>query len=166
MFCFVQTVLKRKSFFFFFCKQVYAHCESDGTLCKIGRKRKCDSYVRLFINDKEVLKTVKKKNRDNYNPYVTFTTERIAKNATVRIEVWDISYAFWESDAIIQKTEGNVESFLNKPIRYGAQCHENKQNSLETMSFWRDEMLVNGATEFMRKRRYFYGKPYSMAPAA
>lgn len=138
-------------------------CQSDGSLCKIGRKRKCDSYIKLFVNDQEVLKTAKKKNRDSYNPYVTFTTDRIAKNATVRIEVWDSSYAFWESDALIQTTEGNVQSFLNEPLRVGAHCYENKQNSLETMSFWRDDAHVVGAQEFMKRRRYSYASASRMA---
>lgn len=110
-----------------------------------------------------MLKTPKKKNRDNYNPHVTFTTERIAKNSTVRIEVWDSSYAFWESDALIQTAAGNVDSFLNEPLREGAHCYENKQNSLETMSFWRDDLLVVGAADFMKKRRFSYVSASRMA---
>lgn len=86
-----------------------------------------------------MLKTVKEKNRSDYNPHVTFTTEKIAKDSIVRIEVWDKKAAFWESDALIQTTKGHVESFLNEPTRNGVQC-STIQNFLETMSFWRDEL--------------------------
>lgn len=84
--------------------------------------------------------STKRKNRDSYNPYVTFTTEAIEKDSIIRIETWDASAGFWESERLIQKTNGTVESFLNEPLRLGVKCPENKQNSLETMSFWRDEL--------------------------
>ena len=85
-----------------------------------------------------MVKTMKKI-RNGYNPHVSFTTVKIAKNSTIRIEIWDKSASFFDYDGIIQIAEGNVESFLNKPIRYGTVCPENKQNSIETMAFWRDE---------------------------
>lgn len=94
-----------------------------------------------------MLKTVKQKNHESYNPYITFTTERIPKNSTIRIEIWDKGAGFWKSDALIQRTEGNVESFLNKPLRNGGNCSEN-HNSIETMSFWSDEFI--GAEWYMR----------------
>lgn len=86
-----------------------------------------------------MVKSTKKKNRDSHNPHVTFTTEKIAKDSVIRIETWDASTGFWESDSLIQKTEGNVDDFLNEPLRKGVKCADSKQNSLETMAFWRDE---------------------------
>lgn len=123
---------------FFICQQVYAHCEADGTYCKFTKK-KCDAYVKLFINDKEMVKTTKRKNRDSHNPHVTFTTEKIPKNSIIRIETWDASTGFWETISLIQKTEGTIDDFLNEPLRKGVKCVDNKHNSLETMVFWRDE---------------------------
>lgn len=127
------------NYFLFLRAQVYAHCEADGTSCKFTKK-KCDSYVKLFINDKEMVKSVKRKNLDSHNPQVTFTSERIAKNSIIRIETWDASTGFWEQNSLIQKTEGNIEDFLNEPLRNGIKCADNKHNSLETMAFWRDEL--------------------------
>lgn len=123
---------------------MYAFCTALASSCTVIPFRECDPYIKIYLCDaqnvqcKEVLKTAPKTNRYKYNPRVTFTTEKISKDSTIQIEVWDDSPLF--GDALIQITNGNVESFLNEPLRNGVQCEKNLKNSLETMSFWSDEL--------------------------
>lgn len=77
--------------------------------------------------------------RGHYDPLITLTTEKITKNATVRIEIWDSSFGFWGTDALIQSEEGSIESLLNDPLREGVDCGNNYSNSIETMSLWQGE---------------------------
>lgn len=86
-----------------------------------------------------MIQTPTRVQRKNYDPRITYTTGKILKNSTtIKIEVWDASSEFFENDAIIQKTEGNIDSFLNEPIRKGTRFDEYLRNKIETMSFWRD----------------------------
>lgn len=121
---------------------VSTHCEADSKTCQLMRLLKCNSYIKLFVNNKPMLKSSTKLFRQSYDPLITLTTEKIAKNSTIRIEVWDSSYGFWDSDALIQSTEGNIQSFLNEPLREGADCGNSNRNSIETMLLWQDEYLI------------------------
>lgn len=77
--------------------------------------------------------------RGEYDPLITLATEKITKNATIRIEVWDSSFGFWGTDALIQRSESSVESLLSAPLREGADCGSGQSNSIETMLLWQNE---------------------------
>lgn len=112
---------------------VYTYCRADGKSCKFNAKNGCDSYVSIFIDDENVLKSPKELNKISYDANITFTSARISKTSTIRIEVWDTS-----SSTLILSTEGDVESFLKQPLREGEPVCKHS-NSIETISFWRDE---------------------------
>lgn len=80
--------------------------------------------------------------RGEYDPLITLATEKITKNATIRIEVWDSGFGFWGSDALIQSAESSVETLLNAPLLEGADCGGGHSNSIETMSLWQDEYQI------------------------
>lgn len=117
---------------------VFTYGEADGSTCKLFAPLGCDSYIKLFVNSKELFKSPTTKNAFVYDADITYTTGRISKNSTIEIEIRDASAAFWEYDALILKTKGNVDSFLNEPLRAGAEINH-RQNSIETVSFWQDE---------------------------
>ena len=116
---------------------VYTYCYADGKPCK--GKTGCNSYVKLYINGEEVLTTPQATNKISYDIDQTFTTSRISKDSTVKIEVWNAySGQFWGADTLLLSTEGNIESFLKEPLREGEKVCKDF-NSIETMSFWQDE---------------------------
>lgn len=114
-----------------------AHCDSHNNLC--------DPYVKLLINDKEVYKTRAKLNRHVFDDNVRFVSEIIPKSSKIKIEVWDDDsqeFLYWSEDDLIQREEGDIESFIKAPIRYGAH-NSDLRNSLEVAVFWRDEYKYN-----------------------
>lgn len=118
-------------------QSVYTYCRADGINCKYNTKYGCDSYITIFIDDDDVLKSPKELNKLSYDAKITYTTVKIPKiSTTIRIEVRDAS-----SGGLILSTEGNVDSFLSKPLREGDfSCKTMKKiNSMEIVSFWQDE---------------------------
>lgn len=73
-------------------------------------------------------------NKIRYDADITFTSARIAKSSKVRIEVRDTG-----SNALILVADGDVESFLKKHIHKGQRYNQKQANSIETVSFWRNE---------------------------
>lgn len=73
-----------------------------------------------------------------YEADITFTTLRIPKNSTIEIQIWDESSAFWEKTELILQSKGDVDSFLNEPLRKGVMIN-GKRNEIETISFWQNE---------------------------
>lgn len=112
---------------------VYTYCRADGKSCKFNANSGCDSVISLFIDDEDVLKSPKEINKIFYDANITFTSARISKTSTIRIEVRDGS-----SGELILSTEGDIESFLSKPLREGEPVCKHA-NSIETISFWRDD---------------------------
>lgn len=100
----------------------------------------CKPYVKLFVNDKLVKESTTKKHNTLHDANISFETAKILKNSTIlRLEIWDAGSGLWSGTKSIFWTSGNVESFLNEPIR------KNNMNSSETIdaeiiSFWRDEL--------------------------
>lgn len=121
-----------------FFSKVFAYGEADGSSCKFYSRFGCNSYIKLFVGDDELFRSSTMKDKFVYDADITFTTGRILKNSTIKIEIWDESSAFWEKDRLILKTEDNVDSFLKEPLRKGAMFGD-KQNAIETISFWQDE---------------------------
>lgn len=116
---------------------VYTYCRADGIFCKYNALNGCDSYINIFINDEDVVKSPKEINKISYDAKITYTTVKIPKIATVvRIEVRDAN-----SGRLLLSTAGNVNSFLNKPLREGdSPCKSVRNtNSIEIISFWIDE---------------------------
>lgn len=118
--------------------KVFAYGEADGKSCKFYSKFGCNSFIKLFVKDDELFKSSTTKDKFVYDADITFTTGKIAKNSTIKIEIWDESSAFWEKEHLILATEGDVDSFLEEPLRTGAWIGD-KQNAIETISFWQDE---------------------------
>lgn len=116
-------------------QHVYAYCRANGISCVTNNKYGCDSYISLFVNNESVLKSPKEVNKISYDANITFTTGRILKTSTIRIEVKDGS-----SGDLILSTEGDVESFLkNRPREAETACSHMKVNSIESVAFWRDD---------------------------
>lgn len=68
-----------------------------------------------------------------------YVSDRIKNSSVIKIEVWDDDSGFLGSESdLIQREEGSIASFIEKPIRYGAQ-HFSLVNSLEVAMFWEDE---------------------------
>lgn len=109
-----------------------------GKTCKRNPSYGCDPYVILYINDEAVIKTKKQVDKFMSSVDKTFMSAKIPKTSTIKIEIWDASSGFWESDTLIMRTEGDVNSFLNEPLRRGIYAYGDV-NAIETMSFWTDE---------------------------
>lgn len=116
----------------------YTYGEVNGKTCKWNPSHGCDPYFILYINDKEVLKTAKKVDKFFSEVDKTFTSAKIARNSIIKLEIWDASSGFWEKDALILRSEGDVDSFLNEPLRNGIYVLGGV-NAIETISFWADD---------------------------
>lgn len=119
-------------------QNVYTFGKANGKSCQFLDTFGCNSYIRLFINEEEVMKTEMEKGKTSYNVDKTFTSTRIPKTSTIKIEIWRSKSLAHHHEKIILRTEGNVESFLKQPIRSGAHF-EHGDNRIETMSFWQDD---------------------------
>lgn len=95
-------------------------------------------FIKLFVNDKQVKESPKRKDETLHDVDITFETAKIPKNSTIKFEIWDGSCGFWSGEKFIFSTDGNVESFLNDPFRENDRDTK-KIDAIEIMSFWRDE---------------------------
>lgn len=85
------------------------------------------------------MKTPKETDKFVTNVNRTFTSVKIPKNSSIRLEIWDAKSGFFEKkDELILRSEGDIDSFLNEPIRKGVYVLGDL-NRIETMSFWIDE---------------------------
>lgn len=110
----------------------------DGSTCGLDHSDGCDPSIKLFVNDELMLETPKLLKVFSFDAKVTFTTAKLRKNSKIKIEVWHVKRSFWDTHGLIQSVEGDVESFLNEPIRKGIHVYGD-DNHIETISFWRDE---------------------------
>lgn len=124
--------------FTIFLLNAFTYGTENGNSCRLNSYLGCDPYIILYINDEEVLKTPQTTKKFLTNVNKTFTSVKIPKTSKIRLEIWHASSVIWESDALILKSEGDVTSFLNKPIHKGVYLFEDF-NTIETMSFWVDE---------------------------
>lgn len=89
-----------------------------------------------------MMKTPKKKNAFVYDIDTTFTTEKIPKSSTIRIEVWHSKSKkdkASEKDKLILSFEDGVNSFLRRSVRKGAIIH-GAENEIDATAFWQDEL--------------------------
>lgn len=92
----------------------------------------------MIINNDEVYRSPTRKDKYVYDAEVNYVSGKISKDSKIRIEIWDESSAFFETDHLILTTEGNVDTFLKEPLRKGAWVGD-QQNAIETVSFWQDD---------------------------
>lgn len=123
-------------------QNVYTYGKASGKTCQFVDTLGCNSYIRLIVNGEEVLKTEIEKGKFHYDVDKTFTTEKIPRKSTIKIEVWRSKSMASHQEKIILSTEGDVDSFLKQPIRTGAHF-DRGDNRIETMSFWQDEYAEN-----------------------
>lgn len=119
---------------------MYVFGRINGKPCKFDHSDGCDAFLKLFVNDELVLVTPKLREVFTFDAKITFTTGKIRKNSKIKIEVWHMKRAFWDTNGLIQSTEGDIESYLNEPIRQGHHVYKD-DNHIETISFWRDEFV-------------------------
>lgn len=102
--------------------------------------------MKLYINGREVRTTNVKQNTDIYNVGLFFTSgpQKISRNSTIKIEVWDHD-ELSEHD-LIMRQEGSIDSFIDFPIRRSVAGHSYTQymeidlppNYLEVDVIWQD----------------------------
>lgn len=132
-------------------KSVRAYTKWDNSQCdpvkQVRDNFDCDPFVELFIDGESQLRTSTRDDTCCYDDLnVHFTSKKISKSATIKIEVWDDDNTFAGDlpPELILRTEGNVDSFLNKGYRgvNGTAKYKgavNLGNSIDTISFWQDE---------------------------
>lgn len=119
-------------------KKVSALMEENGSPCDADLT--CEPYIKLFINGKHV-HTSAVGNSGVFFANINYESEKIAKTSTISIEVWDQDGGLNFRDDLLQRTQGNIDSFLSKPIRegYRSSANNGQQNYIETATFWLDE---------------------------
>lgn len=106
----------------------------------------CNPFIKLFVNGELIKESPTRADKTLHDVDITYETPKISINSTIKLEVWDAGSMFWSSPKLMFSTEGDVESFLTDPVRKSANgAHMEAQlldevNSIETMSFWLDEL--------------------------
>lgn len=90
----------------------------------------------MFVDGEQVMKTHTEKDEYTYDVDKAFTTGKIKKTSTIKIEVWRPKAH--GDDKLILRSEGDVESFLKEPLRKGTHF-DMGDNGIETISFWEDD---------------------------
>lgn len=116
--------------------------------CDPAEAKECDPYVKLIINDEQILRSPSKTNTAIYDLKYRYVSGKIPKNSRISLEVWDddkfegILAPFSSSDDLVLETHGDIDDFLKNPFRPGVittGAQFNGQNSINTYSFWEDE---------------------------
>lgn len=121
-------------------KNVHAYNEEEtGNACdNLSSEDYCDPYIKVFINRELVYQSEMLSDTARFNADYTYKSKKIPKSTIIRVEVWDYDSFLNGDDDLIQQTEGNIESFLAKPVRDGNGYYEDR-NFIETVTFWQDE---------------------------
>lgn len=109
-----------------------------GDLYSIHLPPGCKPFIKLYVNDELVKESPARKGGTLHDDDITFETAKILKNSTIKLEIWDARSGFWSGKKSIFSTVGDVESFLDHPIRKNS-INSSEAISAETISFWRDE---------------------------
>lgn len=117
---------------------MHAHWLANGSACDTFSA--CDPYVKLFVDGNEVKATEVRENTNVFHAGIVYVTAKMHKwtERMIKIQVWDSDNVFSGDDDLIQEEDGDVESFLEQPMRFGAR-NGDKQNVIETALFWQDE---------------------------
>lgn len=92
----------------------------------------CSTYIKILVDDEDVFQT----GEDNHDENTIYVSKRISKTTPIKIEIFNDDSGF--EDSLIQRIEGDAESFLNEPIQKGAEVGW-RQNFIVTSSIWEDE---------------------------
>lgn len=109
-----------------------------GDLSSIHLPPGCKPFIKLYVNDELVKESPARNDGILHYADITFETAKILKNSTIKLEIWDAGSGFWSEEKSIFSTVGDVESFLDHPIRENS-MNSSEAISAETISFWRDE---------------------------
>lgn len=71
--------------------------------------------------------------------YTYESNKPIPKSSKIKIEVSDYDTFFNGGDDLIQRTEGDIDSFLTTPICEGYKSSPIVENLIETIVIWKDE---------------------------
>lgn len=125
-----------------------AYGDADRDKCDPAEAKECDPYVKLIINDEEILRSPSRTNIAIYDLNYRYVSGKIPRNSNITVEIWDddqftgfLAFAS-SSDDLVLRSEGNIDDFLNNPFRTGVVttgAQFNGQNSISTYSFWEDE---------------------------
>lgn len=128
-----------KKFFDNLFFSLHAYGLIDGSSCDIVLSL-CDPYVKLYIDDVQVLQTAAQEDLCCYNVDTRFVSKKISKSSKIRIEVWDDDSGFLGSpDDLILQTEGDIDSFRDEPVRHGSTFMGQYTTSIEMTLTWQDE---------------------------
>lgn len=127
-----------KGFGWFTINLLNTHFYGDNDdLSSIHLPPGCKPFIKLYVNDELAKESPARKDGTLHDADITFETAKIMKNSTIKLEIWDAG-SFWSGVKCIFSTLGNVESFLDHPIRNNS-MNLSEVISAETVSFWRDE---------------------------
>lgn len=119
-------------------KSIYAYyIPSKNEECDSLSGKLCDVYVKVFADGNEILTTERTDNTNflHLNRVLKpedFSKQPISKATKIKIQVWDQNTLF--SDELVQETDGDIDSYLNKPLR------TQNGNFIETSTIWFDEL--------------------------
>lgn len=117
---------------------LHAYGNTNGAACDTFGGY-CDPFVKFFVNDQLIYKSSSRADTPSFDVDYHYTSDRIPKTSTIRIEIWDDDSGFFGSESdLVLRTEGDVISFVNNPFRGGA-TSPSGQNSINTFVFWEDE---------------------------
>lgn len=127
----------------------------DNTNCDFFSA--CDPFIRLSIDGKPQFDTESRTNTDEYDVNVIYTTPKISKNATIKIEMFDDNGD--NNPPLILRAEGSVDSFLRDGFRSVPitlrtwRSFTHSENFFDTISFWQDEHKYKYKNA---NKKYFY----------
>lgn len=119
-------------------QNVYLYGEFYGKQNTFGWIVKCSPFIKLFVDGVFVLETSRLVSGFSFDARLRYTTAKIQKNSTIKLEIWDAGQGFLDYDRRMFSKEGTVDSFLNGQILQGDRFNE-LDNSIEMLSFWRDD---------------------------
>lgn len=115
----------------------------------------CEPFMHLIINGELVKeKKIEKKTGKHfiYDADYVYTSKLIRNDSTIKVEIWDDASLWvgldnlisnYDNKSLIFSTEGNITSFMEKPLRLGAEYwwtnNIHYKNTMNTYTFWEDE---------------------------
>lgn len=89
----------------------------------------------MFINGEEVCKTLAKDATNWFDPDVLYTSEKIPKDSTIKVEVNDSN-----GDELIASVEENLNGLLGFAYRAFNTEDGEPISQIQIVSYWQDEM--------------------------
>lgn len=114
----------------------------DGTFCDeewatVDKGKYCDTYFKIFIDDKLVHRFPTQWDTETKIPFYKFKLNQIKKDSIVRIEAWDEDTSWWNGDEdLIDKWTMNIHQMINKFYFI------KRANHVDISAFWKDEISM------------------------